>query len=380
MSSKIILMVITKLMSKRKADSIELTDAVDVSAAVDAVQSLEDFVPHRARDAPEIWKVIPGFPKYEVSSEGNLQVITTGKTRKSYVNKGGYKMLSLQLNGKLKGKLIGSLVLTAFVGASTGDQTVDHVNRNRVDDNLANLRWATKAEQSANRNKPSTIPATKKPVIVTSSDGNKSEFPSRTEAAEFLGTSAWCVSNAIWNNESCNDHHVQYGNVSSFEPNGQIVDIPGLAGYKASSDGAIQMINGRWTKGFLVANYLTVKILGSPRGVHVLVIKAFTGERPEGYVIDHVDGNPHNNSAANLEYVTRSENAKRAVKTGLIDTSVSMKAVDQFGKDGVFIKRHASIRGAAMELGLNQSAISHCCTKRSKFSGGFVWKYASAAS
>jgi hypothetical protein len=142
----------------------------------------------------------------------------------------------------------------------------------------------------------------------------------------------------------------------------------------------MSMTNGRWTKGFLVSNYLKVKICGSQHAVHILVIKTFTGERPEGHVIDHIDGNPHNNSAANLEYVTRSENAKRAIKTGLTDPSVSMKAVDQFDKDGTFIKRHLSIRGAAKELGLNQSAISHCCTNISKSSGGFVWKYASTAS
>jgi hypothetical protein len=172
---KILSMIIAP-MSKRKADSIETVEVVEAAATAEAVQSVEDFVPHRARDAPEIWKVIPGFPGYEASSKGNLRTIRTGKTRKSYVNKGGYQMVSLRLDGKLKGKLTGSLVLSAFVGASTGDQTVDHVNRNRVDDNLANLRWATKVEQSANRNKPSKLPATQKPVIVTSSLIFRTEF------------------------------------------------------------------------------------------------------------------------------------------------------------------------------------------------------------
>ena len=66
--------MITAPMSKRKADSIE-TETVEAAATAEAVQSLEDFVPHRARDAPEIWKVIPGFPKYEASTRGRIRNI-----------------------------------------------------------------------------------------------------------------------------------------------------------------------------------------------------------------------------------------------------------------------------------------------------------------
>lgn len=52
------------------------------------------------------------------------------------------------------------------------------------------------------------------------------------------------------------------------------------------------------------------------RGVHVLVAEAFIGPRPAGMIPDHVDGNPSNNREDNLEYVTPSENAKRAVRMG----------------------------------------------------------------
>ena len=48
-----------------------------------------------------------------------------------------------------------------------------------------------------------------------------------------------------------------------------------------------------------------------------LVAQAFIGERPEGYQIDHIDGNKQNNHVSNLEYVTPSENMIRATKKGL---------------------------------------------------------------
>jgi len=46
---------------------------------------------------------------------------------------------------------------------------------------------------------------------------------------------------------------------------------------------------------------------------HFLVAAAWLGSRPDGMVIDHINGDILNWSADNLEYVTPTENRKRAV-------------------------------------------------------------------
>lgn len=42
--------------------------------------------------------------------------------------------------------------------------------------------------------------------------------------------------------------------------------------------------------------------------VHTLVAEAFLGERPDGYEIDHINGDYLDNRAENLRYVTHSDN------------------------------------------------------------------------
>lgn len=57
--------------------------------------------------------------------------------------------------------------------------------------------------------------------------------------------------------------------------------------------------------------------------------------------------------------------------------SESKKAisVDQYDKNGNFIKTFGSLIEAAEEVGCHRSGITICCKGRIKTSGGFVWKY-----
>ena len=52
--------------------------------------------------------------------------------------------------------------------------------------------------------------------------------------------------------------------------------------------------------------------------VHALVLAAFEGECPEGWVRNHKNGVKNDNRHCNLEYVTRSGNARHAAEHGLL--------------------------------------------------------------
>lgn len=56
--------------------------------------------------------------------------------------------------------------------------------------------------------------------------------------------------------------------------------------------------------------YIQVRCNNRPYCIHVLLYLAFKGNIPEGYEIDHIDGNPENNSLDNLACVTHVENLR----------------------------------------------------------------------
>lgn len=63
---------------------------------------------------------------------------------------------------------------------------------------------------------------------------------------------------------------------------------------------------------------LSLSVGGLPRRhyVHRLVAAAFIGPCPDGYYVNHVDGDRANTAASNLEYVNASENGHHAVGIG----------------------------------------------------------------
>ena len=96
----------------------------------------------------EIWKDIPGYKGlYQISSFGNVK--RGDKVRKTYISN-GYYTLSLYKNGKETHKRIHRLLGETFIPNPENKPYIDHINRDKLDNRLENLKWATTIENSHN--------------------------------------------------------------------------------------------------------------------------------------------------------------------------------------------------------------------------------------
>ena len=93
----------------------------------------------------EVWKNIDGFDgRYQVSTWGRVRSING--IMKPYVNHNGYLKIGLMKNGKCHKKRINRLVAMAFIENPDNLPQVDHIDGNKQNNSITNLRWANNSE------------------------------------------------------------------------------------------------------------------------------------------------------------------------------------------------------------------------------------------
>lgn len=272
----------------------------------------------------EVWKPIFINDKetnYSVSSLGRVQNDATNKILKGTYARNEYHSVQLVINGKPKSLMTHRLVAEAFIPNQNNYQIVDHIDRNKHNNNVTNLRWVTDSLNIRN--------STRKTNGVSQNfyfEGDIDNFVNLSHSdGKYLVSELGVVINK-------NTHRILKGS----ERNG----------------------------------YVRFDLKNKPCSAHCLIWESFNGPIPAGFIIDHINGNRSDNRLENLRLVTQSENMKNSYDNG----HAAQKRIYQYSLEGKFIAAFDRIYQATEITKTTPAAISSA-VRRGGTCGGYLWSF-----
>lgn len=165
-------------------------------------------------------------------------------------------------------------------------------------------------------------------------------------------------------------------------------EIPGFSNYIINEYGVVKHKNGkdiRTINSFNRDNSYIAADLVDDQGkqklcyVHRLVAMSFDIPKPIGYetdslIVNHIDGNKYNNHISNLEWITRSDNARHALLLGLRKDNVEIVVYDVLLREYTI---YYSIIEVSRKLGINRSTIPALLYRHRKipYRGRYLFSY-----
>lgn len=353
-------------------------------------------------DIEEIYKPIENCDNYNVSNIGNIKNVISGRILTKNKN-GNYLAVNLAHNNNNKRKvlLIHRIVAQAFLDNPDNKLTVNHINHITTDNRVCNLEWATQGEQNiynykTETNKRST--SRRRPLKCLCGETKEvlHTFNSVSEAANWLNeekeynnldTCLAGINGSLRKKWKCKGFYWEYDDLDIKIIDGEIwKEIPNeftcdKPNYKISNKGRFMtdkgmLIDKKSTEQYKTIGFRNKLERGKIFAQHRLVALVFIDNPDNKPLVNHIDGNKHNNCVENLEWVTHQENTIHAHKLGLIGKTC--KKINQYDKQDNYIATFESIKEASIKLKLDKSSIGHMCAKTRgvKSCGGFIFKYA----
>lgn len=142
------------------------------------------------------WKPIVGFEEhYLVSDEGMVWSARRHKVLKPKIDRYGYEVVTLSVNGISHHRTIHRLVAQAFVPNPNNLSTVNHINENKTDNRAVNLEWMSVADNDnyGTRNKRMADSKCHQPVAQVLSDSNTVIYKGVKDASRKTGINRSCI-------------------------------------------------------------------------------------------------------------------------------------------------------------------------------------------
>lgn len=348
----------------------------------------------------EEWRVIQDFPNYSVSNLGNVINNKTNKLMKINI-KGGYSNINLVNNKKRKIFKVHRLVAMAFIPNPESKPEVNHLDKNRSNNNISNLEWNTHKENCKHKSNGLIYKSNKNKHIYRL-DKESEEVIEKYNSIEDAGI--WAFNNKLTSNSHNGRNSIgnclnglsksAYGYKWKYVENNDLeneewkeINLINLFGQNHGCDKQYFVSNlGRFKNSYGVImdnykvnenGYIRVFINNKTFALHRLVALTFL-ENPENKeTVNHKDGNKINNSVDNLEFATNKEQQIHKYQIGLGNNFT--RKIKQYDLNWNLIKEFDSIVSAAKEMNVSKSTIRGVLIGNRKTSAGFIWKYSEDA-
>lgn len=341
----------------------------------------------------EIDKII--LENIKITKDGKIFNIKKDKEYSQWISRGGYYRVSLYNKGKGKKYFVHRLVAYKFLNIDLeydGKNLVNHIDGNKKNNKLKNLEIVSQSENTKHAHRNNLINQYKLKVKQLSLKGDLIKIHNSIKHAAISlniphlrsKISAVCKGKR----KKCNGFKWEYlkkenkiltdiknfKKISNFEDylidkNGNIYSLKSKKILKKRIDE-----KGYYKIGLRKNNKIYTK------QIHILVMETYSNEiKKENYVINHIDHDKTNNNFENLEYVSMSENSKKAIEFHGKSFGIE-KMVLQIDKNtDKILNKYNTIKDASIKTGIYKSGIQKCCSKKykQKSAGGFKWNFKS---
>ena len=101
----------------------------------------------------EVFANIHGYPNYQISNIGNVKNVKTGKILKTTKKSTGYLVVAIYNDDGMTQVYIHRLIGKNFIPNPNNLQFIDHIDGNRLNNSITNLRWASNSQNQSNAKK-----------------------------------------------------------------------------------------------------------------------------------------------------------------------------------------------------------------------------------